>query len=682
MADAVLTLGASSYHATVSELRNCRHAHVILTPASVVAAGAPAAAAAAAAAFGPDRDVPDFELHILLLLRTNTSQPGIACETWGAPECGVMVRQLPVRWSAAKQGYTATFVPDSAAAHYRVLVQSAGQESLCFVSPMLTSLPFVNVAPEPPMNILLNTGCGYFCHPVLHLDMPSMHDFYIATLEGGRLTAPAPASTLDPAAADAASHVRVCEGCPLAAAYGLNRLVVRAPALLHLLYPAHVRNVTMYGRILNQQYIVNINPSFFYDEQLGGYPVTFDLRDEGEFVVQLAVSWYFGSVDPPLLPEPIQVGGHMGDHNREADLIRAMVHGGEVLRVGLDGGGVHRAAELAALPRFGSVKCDHSDSPARWVNMDDRPCAPPFCTGNRTATVNNIDSNPWVRRVWVWVPHDCYHHLYDKEDLYRCAAADDVSWIHAMGDSQERELVSMLKQVNGSLITATKYIATDFRMHGSPNDLRVTWQFYTDTMNSQGHFDASDGRAFARDQHFFDHFNIRPSADSGQPERHVDLPDAEDTRPSVFLMNNANAHAGKYQPFWTHVRWMNEFVKYIDGGKALASPDPVPGRPGLSKPMRLVWLSAPTTNSRARPGNVYMTTHRTAMFTYYSESVMRSLGVPVVDARSLTQSRWESSYDGLHYAAQMGGDNWGSQVASMEFQTALNVVFPVCGPQV
>ncbi len=59
------------------------------------------------------------------------------------------------------------------------------------------------------------------------------------------------------------------------------------------------------------------------------------------------------------------------------------------------------------------------------------------------------------------MPYDCYYHLYIKEDLYACAASENVNWIHAMGDSQEREFVSLLKQVNGSSGTITKY--TDVR---------------------------------------------------------------------------------------------------------------------------------------------------------------------------------------------------------------------------
>ncbi len=65
----------------------------------------------------------------------------------------------------------------------------------------------------------------------------------------------------------------------------------------------------------------------------------------------------------------------------------------------------------------------------------------------------------WIARTWVWVPYTCYYHLYDKAALYSCAVKDDVKWIHAQGDSQEREFVSMLKTVNGSDATYTKYQA-------------------------------------------------------------------------------------------------------------------------------------------------------------------------------------------------------------------------------
>jgi hypothetical protein len=57
----------------------------------------------------------------------------------------------------------------------------------------------------------------------------------------------------------------------------------------------------------------------------------------------------------------------------------------------------------------------------------------------------------------VYVPYDCYYHVYDKEALYKCAAATHTDWVLAMGDSQEREFVAVMKNINGSLDDATKF---------------------------------------------------------------------------------------------------------------------------------------------------------------------------------------------------------------------------------
>lgn len=78
------------------------------------------------------------------------------------------------------------------------------------------------------------------------------------------------------------------------------------------------------------------------------------------------------------------------------------------------------------------------------------------------------------------------------------------------------------------------------------------------------------------------------SQDAGLPLPGVDLPNKEDVRPDVFVMNQANAHAGKYQPLWTHKRWIDDFVKYIDGGKMLTNPPSVPGDRFHSIPQDLV----------------------------------------------------------------------------------------------
>ena len=96
-------------------------------------------------------------------------------------------------------------------------------------------------------------------------------------------------------------------------------------------------------------------------------------------------------------------------------------------------------------------------------------------------------------------------------------------------------------------------------------------------------------------------------------------------------------------------------------------------------PMQTYWVTAPATFSTARSANVYMSSHRTRTFSSYSEVLARSHGIPVIDLYQVTQSRWESSYDGLHYApTHQYEDDYSSDVSMMEFQVTLNAVFRDC----
>jgi hypothetical protein len=133
------------------------------------------------------------------------------------------------------------------------------------------------------------------------------------------------------------------------------------------------------------------------------------------------------------------------------------------------------------------------------------------CVGWKFADihVNHGFQDGSLSRHWLWVPYDCYYHMYTREDMLECTAKENINWIHTMGDSQEREFVASMKTVNNDTGSATKFENVDFRMDGSPNNLRVTWQFYVESFLWHDGF--SHPRTFATDQKIFDHFNIRPS---------------------------------------------------------------------------------------------------------------------------------------------------------------------------
>ena len=228
--------------------------------------------------------------------------------------------------------------------------------------------------------------------------------------------------------------------------------------------------------------------------QLGGYLCEVDVRDPGDYTLHLGIGWFFGLTDPKDEPIPRCLGPMAGNMFQESNFIRSFIHGGQPIAVTL--AAVDVDAAPADVPQFGGSKCATGDHPGRWLKFkDDQKCVPPFCTGDRFETIHKKDmvrgstkgvvgvvgvafaaaptgtvlstvfsvgalpvlQSPWIKRVWVWVPYDCYYHMYSEHDFYACAAKENVTWLHAMGDSQEREFMSHLQSLNGSAELVLKY---------------------------------------------------------------------------------------------------------------------------------------------------------------------------------------------------------------------------------
>jgi hypothetical protein len=155
------------------------------------------------------------------------------------------------------------------------------------------------------------------------------------------------------------------------------------------------------------------------------------------------------------------------------------------------------------------------------------------------------------------------------------------------------------------------------------------------------------------------------------------LPNQEETRPSVFVFNHANAYAAWYEKWETHTKWTADLVKYLGNGKYLSDPPAVAGRPGVSRPMRLIFYGAPYIFSQAHPGTDYVTTYRHQVYDRYVREALEGIGAEVVDGGAITKSMWESAYDGLHYCRGSSDNLYGS-VSLMEYHVVLNTIFPDC----
>ena len=94
--------------------------------------------------------------------------------------------------------------------------------------------------------------------------------------------------------------------------------------------------------------------------------------------------------------------------------------------------------------------------------------------------------------------------------------------------------------------------------------------------------------------------------------------------------------------------------------------------------MRVLWYAAPFTYSPAHAGTDWVTTHRVLTMDRYAQAVVRDIGVDVIDATIVTQSQWESSYDGLHYLKGRYDDRWYGKTSEALFHVTLAAVLSGC----
>ncbi len=93
--------------------------------------------------------------------------------------------------------------------------------------------------------------------------------------------------------------------------------------------------------------------------------------------------------------------------------------------------------------------------------------------------------------------------------------------------------------------------------------------------------------------------------------------------------------------------------------------------------MRLLWYASAFIQGPVRSRDTTVTTARHLAFERMAQEVVRSMGVPVVDILSVTQSQWGNAFDGVHYMTR-SGDEWLGRVSYVAFQVALNALFPSC----
>lgn len=159
------------------------------------------------------------------------------------------------------------------------------------------------------------------------------------------------------------------------------------------------------------------------------------------------MSWYYSLQDPVAPaekqqpPAPVHVGiTFTGSALRsDADFVRSLVNGGVAVGVMLTPKRLSEQMDNSTLTQYGDSKCAGGKHSGRWVAVDaGKPCEPFQCSGSIPKATNG------GQQQWLWVPYDCYFHIYDASAAAECATAQDMTWLHTMGDLQLTGLMEHL----------------------------------------------------------------------------------------------------------------------------------------------------------------------------------------------------------------------------------------------
>eukprot|EP00300_Choanocystis_sp_HF-7_P027434 c32543_g1_i1.p1 GENE.c32543_g1_i1~~c32543_g1_i1.p1 ORF type:complete len:745 (+),score=89.81 c32543_g1_i1:1029-3263(+) len=470
-----------------------------------------------------------------------------------------------------------------------------------------------------------------------------------------------------------------------------------------------MQNGFFFARLTKPDRIVNAEVSV-YNGHLDAYEVKFEVREPGKYILEVYLGWVYGNQPNREGPLPLVIGPHMGHMFRLCPCRRSSVFGGPFV--------VHVAPPPAPLQLFGESKCTGAPGEGRWILLKSPPsCEPPICTSSPNGLKLSVGNLGWSGELnpWVWVPYTCYHHLYSCEDIEACATRDNIKWLLIHGDSQVRELMGHMHLLCGYSDVFGKFAALERANY--TKDLRLSYYFQDLAYESRVPDHRGVGHPFARGfWQLMHHFNIAPDCASGLPlskylvhpkdtnapslsvktiaAEHLD--EAEPTRPEVFIFNMAMAYASQDMVLSDFTQWLSDASVYLRRAKLTnqSAPtdeeysaasgrtvDPVPEQCSLETketPMRALWYIAPYIFSQAHSHSEHLTSWRSTVYSRLATQRMRNLGISTLDTFSMTQSRWEDSWDGLHYMQSTIEDPGHGIASAMVQQAVLNAVFPTC----
>lgn len=189
----------------------------------------------------------------------------------------------------------------------------------------------------------------------------------------------------------------------------------------------YYENVQFHARLISSTVIVPItihNKKFMYY-------FNYTIYDKENYTIQLRISWLTGGLFDPLLNEYKEITNVTNEKflNYSMHLDEIVYENDINLRI--SNNKIHRKIQ--------KPNCTNENIHGRWVLIPEgHDCSPEYCVGS-SHNVNWLNDKFNFNGRFVYVPFECNFVLYMKQDLRKCFADKKINSFSFTGDSLVRE---------------------------------------------------------------------------------------------------------------------------------------------------------------------------------------------------------------------------------------------------
>eukprot|EP01102_Stenamoeba_stenopodia_P012452 TRINITY_DN3946_c0_g1_i1.p1 TRINITY_DN3946_c0_g1~~TRINITY_DN3946_c0_g1_i1.p1 ORF type:complete len:764 (-),score=93.75 TRINITY_DN3946_c0_g1_i1:188-2479(-) len=442
-----------------------------------------------------------------------------------------------------------------------------------------------------------------------------------------------------------------------------------------------IQSANFMSRIESDSTLVPVDCApYLYSEELKGWSCSFVVHDPGEYKLKVSLNSYYGHSEPLIVGRKpsISIGSHQQSRYKLSTEQRSQIFGSPFRLIVKPSATKGTTNTVRCSSRYNQWDPNYFPKQGRWKYLPESDsCVKPICSAsNRTASRTTLDCrDPNMNFEWVWVPYDCYYHLFTPEELLFCAKKTGIKWIHVMGDSTSREVIaSMLSMFPVGDISYNEIYET---LRDAQTSLQLSYEVFQ-RITEDGTLEFNE---FKPDQIQLDRFNLRRS-------------DASVKYPDYFIFHPGMIFRAMKLPTYEFEKYAAQLADYIDEA--------------VRNGQKVIYYAPPFIYSQAHRAafavhESAITEQRVRKFDKILQGYFETIRSRIASDNSykgelhIFLTNWPmsaipfGSLDGVHYLwairksvreTEKGrvktGDHWRGGVSTMMTHSLLNLIFKDC----